>query len=237
MKENKIRGYFPADDHHFCGEEVMKLKEAQQELRFLLDHGYPMQSAVTFVGNHHQLATRQRLALIRAASSSQYLCIRQVKQLEPEQMKDQRVYIDGFNLIITLETALAGGMLFVGQDACIRDLAELRGSYRIIEQTESAIALIRDALTRLNVSSVVFYLDQPVSNSGHLKGKIAEIQWPMPVEAELVRNPDALLKKLPCVVTSDSIILNEAENWFNLTSYIMNQYQIQVRPDRWIDLS
>lgn len=237
MIEKKIRGYFPDDDHSFCKEEVGKLRQAQEELQFLVDRGYSMQSAVTFVGNHHQLTTRQRLALIRSASSSEHLKIRRDRQLNPEEMKDQRVYIDGFNLIITLEAALAGGMLFVGQDSCIRDLAELRGSYRMIEQTERAILLIRDALTLLNVSSAVFYLDQPVSNSGQLKGKIDEVRWPMPAEVELVRNPDALLKKLPCVVTSDSIILNEAERWFNLTAYILTQYHVQVNHDRWIDLS
>jgi len=70
---------------------------------------------------------------------------------------------------------------------------------------------------------VVFYLDQPVSNSGRLRAKILDIDWPVPVTVEITRSPDALLKKLSYVVTGDSIILDECESWFNMTAYILNQ--------------
>lgn len=141
------------------------------------------------------------------------------KRLMPETLKKQTVYIDGFNLIITLEVALSDGMLFIGQDGCIRDLAEMRGTYRLIPQTETAIQMIHDILFAFDVGKVVFMLDEPVSNSGRLKTKIYELDWPIPVEVQIIRSPDAALKRLPCVITGDSIILDSCESWFNMMAY------------------
>ena len=234
MNEIKIRGFVDDDDIAFGLSAIPKLSTAQEELHFLLNRGYPMKSALTFVGNHHQLTVRQSLALVRATASTENLAQRKVKQLK--EIQAHTVHIDGFNLIITLEVALSDGMLFVGQDGCIRDLAELRGTYRLIPQTEKAIALIRDALSNLKVSGAVFYLDQPVSNSGRLKAKIYEIDWPMPVTVDIVRSPDAVLKQLPCVVTSDSIILDACERWFNLTSYVLAHSGLSHKLTRLIDL-
>ncbi|WP_041219291.1 DUF5616 domain-containing protein [Desulfitobacterium dichloroeliminans] len=46
--------------------------------------------------------------------------------------------IDGFNLIIALEVTLSGSIIILGRDGVQRDLAGLRGSYKIIEQTDKA---------------------------------------------------------------------------------------------------
>jgi len=152
-------------------------------------------------------------------------------------MAGQTANIDGFNLIIGLEVALSDGMMFIGQDGCIRDLAELRGTYRLISQTETAIRMIRDALHELQVSKAVIMLDEPVSNSGRLKTKIYDIDWQIPVDVQIIRSPDAALKKLPCVITGDAIILDECENWFNLMGYIIESKEEFKKLSRLINLS
>ena len=53
-------------------------------------------------------------------------------------------------------------------DGNIRDLAGLRGTYKLIDKTDRAIDLIGQELEKLKVSKAVFYLDKPVSNSGRL---------------------------------------------------------------------
>ena len=67
MGQNHIRGLRDDDDRFFDKAQVTKLKTAQAELRYLLDRGYPIKSAGTFVGNHHQLTVRQLLAIVRSA--------------------------------------------------------------------------------------------------------------------------------------------------------------------------
>ena len=223
MDEIKIRGLRDDDDRFFAPAQINKLKTAQEELCYLLGRGYPIKNASTFVGNHHQLSSRQLVAITRSTSSVRNLENRKAKQLSSEKIAGQTVNIDGFNLIISLEVALSDGMLFIGQDGCIRDLAELRGTYRLIPQTEIAIRILCDVLLGLKILDVVFMLDAPVSNSGRLKTKIYDIDWPMPVNVQIIRSPDAALKQLPYVITSDSIIIDECVSWFNLLEYILKE--------------
>ena len=146
--------------------------------------------------------------------------------------KDGCLNIDGFNLIITLEVAISGSPILLGKDGVYRDLAGLRGTYRIIDKTDTAISLIGKTLQELSVPMVKFYLDSPVSNSGRLKTKILEYseQWGMPVEVDLIPNVDAVLAGKERIVTGDSIILYECKSWFNLSRKIIEEH-IQ---DAWV---
>ena len=57
----------------------------------------------------------------------------------------QELWIDGFNLLILIESALAGGIILIGRDGCCRDLAGLHGTYRDVAETRTAAELIRAA--------------------------------------------------------------------------------------------
>ena len=102
--------------------------------------------------------------------------------------KDGCLNIDGFNIIITLEVALSGSPILLGKDGVFRDLAGLRGTYRVIDKTDTALNLMGKTLQELHVPMVKFFLDSPVSNSGRLKSKILKnsTQWGIPVEVELI---------------------------------------------------
>ena len=109
-------------------------------------------------------------------------------------------------------------------DNTIRDLAELRGTYRLIDKTDTAIALIGESLQSMEVSGVVFYLDAPVSNAGRLKTRIIDIlsRYNFTVTVEIVENPDTVLKTKAYVVTSDAVILDNCISWVNLGSKIIS---------------
>ena len=218
------RGYSPNDQKEFGGKAVDILLKAGRDVRYLLNQGYPVKGATTFVGNHYLLSERQRLALARAVSSDKSLEIRknkEIKNVQPESV----VYIDGFNTIITLEVALSDSLLLKCMDGTIRDLAALRGTYRLIDKTETAIMLIGKVLEESRVGKAVFYLDAPVSNSGRLKQRIIELlsQFTFEVEVEVINNVDSVLEKLDHVITSDAIILDKCESWINLNARIMEK--------------
>ena len=65
----------------FGSKAVEKLNAAGQELVFLLNWGYDVKSASTFIGNHHLLSERQRLALARITSTKAALMERRRKEL------------------------------------------------------------------------------------------------------------------------------------------------------------
>ena len=136
------------------------------------------------------------------------------------------VNIDGFNTIITLEVALSGSLLVKCMDGTVRDLAALRGTYRLIDKTAQAISLIGKTLEQYGIGKAVFYLDAPVSNSGRLKEQIQTVlaQAPYEVRTEVIHNVDTTLEKLGNVITSDAIILDKCGSWINLNSRIIEEY-------------
>jgi hypothetical protein len=219
-----IRGFDPEDQKWFSAKNLKKLGIVQEEIQWLLDRGYPINPVLDFVGNHHQLSSRQRIALFRATASQCQYNQRAAHMLPLTAAKDGELFIDGFNLIITLEVALSGGLLILGNDGVLRDLAGLRGTYQLIEQTDEALKLLGEFLDQLKVPKATFYLDAPVSNSGRLRQKILAhaVNWSFPIEVKLVPSADPVLSQMERVVSGDSIILDHCRSWFNLSKAIID---------------
>lgn len=232
MDRRKIvkRGYVPSDQKEFTGIQLEHLKEAAKDTRYLLERGYAVKNATTFVGNHYMFSERQRLALARSVSCKEDVEKRKEKLIVKE-AKGMTVHIDGFNTIISLEVALSGSLLFRCSDGTIRDLAGLRGTYRIIDKTEQAVHLILNRLQELEIGEAIFYLDAPVSNSGRLKALILQIadEYDFDVSVEVINDVDRVLEKLPGVISSDAIILNKCKSWINLVPAIVSELS-----DTWV---
>lgn len=229
------RGCVETDKIEFNDKNLNLLKHAQQDICFLLDRGYEINKVIEFIGNQFLFSARQRLALKRALSSSLDIKRRKEHQLK-EDYENAVIHIDGLNLIITLEVALSGSTLLHCMDGTIRDLAGLRGTYKLIDKTDAAIELIGKRLKEMNIEKAIFYLDSPVSNTGRLKVRILEMlsTYDFDVEVILVPNADVILKSLDNVVTSDGIILNTCESWINLAYEIIKEYLPHVN---YIDFS
>ncbi len=231
------RGAHPADATLFHSEQLPKLRVAVSELSWLLSRGYNMTSALKLVGDRHGLRERQRLAVLRSSCPDESKLRRQQHHVAIEQLRNQPIVIDGFNLLITIEAALSKGPLLVGVDGCIRDLSSVHGSYRSVEETNHAITMIGEVLEELGVASVVWLLDRPVSNSGRLASRINEFAreqgWPWNVD--VVFNPDSeIVASSSIAVTSDATILDHVNRWTDLKSYLL----AKRIPEAWLlDLS
>ncbi|WP_455715700.1 DUF434 domain-containing protein [Anaerosporobacter sp.] len=221
------RGYHKEDEHEFKGEEKEKLEKAAYELYFLLNQGYHIKHAATFIGNHYMFSERQRLALVRSISSYEDCKNRLCKQITKSD-DINTVHVDGFNTIITLEVALSGCPIFRSLDGTIRDLAGLRGNYRIIDKTEKAVHLICKWLVSKEIKEVNFYFDSPVSNSGRLANLVNEIASIYEIQAQtcVIPEVDQTLEKLANVITSDAIILNKCISWINMNADIIEQMNV-----------
>lgn len=224
------RGFVPNDIKEFSGIQLEHLQEAAKDTQYLLERGYAVKNVTTFIGNRYMFSERQRLALARSVSPRTDIQKRQEKRIEKE-AKGMTVHIDGFNTIISLEVALSGSVLLQCSDGTIRDLAGLRGTYRIIDKTEQAVRLIFDRLQELGIREAVFYLDAPVSNSGRLKSLILQMAeaYTFAVSVQIINDVDRVLEKLPGVISGDAIILNKCESWINLVSAIVAEL-----PETWV---
>ena len=231
------RGPHQQDAKCFGEAQLGRLKTAADELAWLLSRGYSMGASNELVGDHHQLTSRQRLAIARVVCEEEQVEERQAKQVPLSLLKEKTVVIDGFNLLITIETALGGGAIFNCMDGCCRDLSAVYGSYKIVAETREAITLIGRTLEKGSPRKVVWLFDRPVSNSGRVAEAVREAgeehNWPF--EAETTDSTDALLSRSSDIVIScDSAILERAQNWCNLACETITQ---QI-PGAWmIDLT
>lgn len=226
------RGAHPEDPRLFGAAVLPRLRAACEELSWLLGRDYRLEPALRAVSEHHQLDTRQRLAVQRSACSPGQQAERRRRSLPPEQAAGVPWAVDGFNLIITLEVALSGGVLLRGRDGALRDLAGLRGSYHLIDETTAAIALLGEAVRRYRPTRLQIWLDAPVANSGRLRSRIAEhaADWPAVPEIELVPDADRDLCGRSGVVSSDSVVLDACATWLNLASWLVGEHV----PSAWI---
>lgn len=201
------------------------LRRAVAELSWLLTRGYSMKAALKLVGDHHALTDRQRLAVSRASCSDQSKARRAETKVPLESINGEDLIIDGFNLIITVEAALSGGLVINCRDGCQRDLSSVHGSYRSVSETERAIELIGESLATLEPKSVVWLLDRPISNSGRLAKRIRDVAlergWDWTVET--VFSPDTeIVSSGKIVVSSDGPLLNRMDRWVDFNRHVID---------------
>ena len=220
------RGPHPQDARLFDEPAVARLRQAVDHLCWLLSRGYVTPSALKLVGDRHRLTARQRAAVARCACSDADLVRRRERRVAAETLNGRPLWVDGYNVLTTVEAALAGGVILAARDETHRDMAAMHGSYRKVSETLPALDLIGRALSSLGVSQCTWYLDRPVSNSGRLKQIIlsmaTENGWPWAVE--LVADPDAILSDSDCTVaTADSGILDRCNTWLNLAQKVVSE--------------
>jgi len=229
---NRNRGKNTSDDVIFGSQkQVDKLKMAVQDMMYLLSRGYAEKASSELVGNRYRLKTRQIQALRGASASEQQIQHRKDKQLEVSDLKNKILYLDGFNVLILMESLLSGAYIFEGADGCFRDLSGVHGTYKRVNQTQKAVELVAAFFKKAEVQKLIWIFDKPVSNSGRIKKIVLDcaeenkLNW----EAELEFNPDKFLaENSEIAVSSDAWILDHCPKWFNLIAYLIREEDLEV---------
>jgi hypothetical protein len=231
------RGLASKDGQLFGARQLPTLRAATQDLCWLLDHGYASRSATELVGNRHNLTSRQRMAVSRCACSADAEQNRRQREFAPVEVRGRELWLDGYNVLTVLESALSGGVVLPGRDGCCRDIAGIHRRYRKVNETIPVLRMVGETAAEWGVKCCRWWLDKPVSNSGRLKALILETAatagWNMTVE--LVFNPDRILWESEQVIaTSDGVVLDRCRQWVNLTRHVIFERMPQARA---VDLS
>jgi hypothetical protein len=213
------RGPHPEDFRLFAPEAWPVLRQATEDLCWLLSRGYAASSGLKLVGDRYQFVDRQRAALARSACPEEARIQRKSRRVGADQLSGRPLWLDGYNVLTTIEVALGGGVILAACDGTYRDIASMHGTYRKVSETMPALELLGDMTAACCSSEWVWYFDRPVSNSGRLKtimqDMAAERGWPWRVE--LVESPDRVLAVAgEIIATADSVVLDRARAWFNL---------------------
>ncbi|MEN2975020.1 MAG: DUF434 domain-containing protein [Candidatus Caldarchaeales archaeon] len=201
------------------------LIKASDDLRYLLDRGYNKRSAIKLIGDRYILDKDERLILYRAIYSKDEVESVKKKRWDVMMLKDQRVLIDGFNVLNTVEAALRGEELILCDDGVIRDFSQVYGRYRLTQQTLVSISLMIEALEESKVSEACILYESQISRSGEIARQTREIMRLKELNGrvETTKTVDSILSKSDAVVcTSDSVILMKCKRFFDLAAYIIS---------------
>ncbi|RPJ09379.1 MAG: DUF434 domain-containing protein [Spirochaetaceae bacterium] len=190
-----------------------KFRTAVNDFRFLKNRGYSNNSLLNLVGDRYRLSRTARNCLMRGISDRVSSLARKKKVIKPSKVRGMQLWIDWYNVLITVEGYLKGGLLFLSDDGVIRDASAVHGSYRASVVTDPAIQVILDSCMSLFPKEMGIFLDAPVSYSGQMKtlllSVLEELSPGFPISVEVVPSPDYILKSRAGVkASSDSIIMD-----------------------------
>ena len=204
------------------------IQAAAMDFRFLLSRGYPRKPCLDLVGNRYQLTSDQRNLLHRGVFSENDSRSRKKKQVPFSWVSGQKLAIDGYNVLITVEAGLCGRPLVLADDGFIRDISGLSGNFRRTKTTEKALTLILDELKRSK--QILFLFDTPISKSGELAEEVRRRlnEACLPGDAQAVKVPEHILIGFPGIVaTSDTAVIDASEKALDLAGHIL---RTRVRP-------
>ncbi|MCK4797265.1 MAG: DUF434 domain-containing protein, partial [Spirochaetes bacterium] len=147
-------------------------KNAIIDYSYLLEKDYPHKAILKIIGDRYLLTGLQRSILFRGITKKQKAFNRKSKLIYEKKVNNKMLFIDCYNVIITIVSYLSGKFIFIGNDGFLRDTAEAHGKIQKTDILEKSLILLFEYLKTLNLKDAVFFLDSPVSNSKKFANKI-----------------------------------------------------------------
>ncbi len=200
-----------------------RFREAAEDLRYLLSRGYNREGAVKFVGDRHQLTRLERLTLYRAVYDRETADVHRGKMVPVLALKGRKLTVDGYNVLLTVESLLEDRLTVVCDDGFLRDVSGVHGRHRPTEITERALKLILELLQKAKPSQVMFSYDAQVSFSGELAALTQALlrEYGLHGEAHAVVQADVFaLQHGEIVSSSDAVLIGKAKKVVDLVGEI-----------------
>jgi hypothetical protein len=188
-----------------------------------VDRGYPGDSAVRYVSDHHRLPEEQRFILQRTIVSADTALARRAKALQLHDLRGKVVFVDGYNTAITAQSLLDGYPVYLCDDGFLRDT---RGFFRSDKASQVAVGAFFEILGLLaaaGAARVEVLLDQQISRSGELAREVRGMmaKRALPGAARCARDVDHQLKVCGSIIaTSDGNVIDAASSVIDLPGEI-----------------
>ncbi|MCS7099029.1 MAG: DUF434 domain-containing protein [Sulfolobales archaeon] len=189
--------------------------EAARDYKYLLNRGYPQKASLDFVSANYKLTRSERALLLRCVHRD--VDSEAVKKKTVRDAHGLELVIDGYNVILTVVSAIEGLQIFLCDDGFIRDL---RSSYvknfetpKIVE----AVKYVAKAIDELKVKDVLIVLDKNVSWSAEHADFIRSAYGIKVVAA--AKADIAVIGSGKVISSSDFVILLKSEKAFDLAQF------------------
>jgi len=108
----------------FCLKEELlkeKLLRPARDIRSILRWGYPKFSTIRFVADHFQLSLEERHILTRVIMPPNRIVSRINKKVACTDIKDRNLLLDGYNVLLSVDSLLKKEPMWFCDDGYIRD--------------------------------------------------------------------------------------------------------------------
>lgn len=191
-----------------------KLVDAIKDTRFLLKRGYNRESCVRFVGDRYQLNKTERLLLYRGVYDDEHAKSHADKHRATNLIHGKKLAVDGYNVLITIESILLEKDLIFCDDEFVRDLSAIHGKYKQTNLTKCVLKKVVDMITPYTPKETIFFYDAQASMSGELASLTKTIvkEAGLNGDAKAVKQADLeVLKFGEVVASSDAVLIDKAE--------------------------
>ena len=204
--------------------------ETYKDLKYLLNRHYRKKSALDFITNHYGLNSFERNFFGRCVFSDDHLEIVNKKRTDlTEISKSKSIAIDGFNVLITLDSLIDGVAIFC-EDDVIRDLKYQKG-YKLTEKSEETVEIILKSMLNLNLNNFDVYYDEQTSKSGEISKITKNLMEKYSISGEVIlsKKVDFELKHYEFVATSDFHIIKNVIGFLDIPKIVSKNYNLEVK--------
>jgi hypothetical protein len=202
------------------------LFEAARDLRYLLSRGYTRESAIRFVTGRRRVTLRERHVLMRGVYDEVAAESRRRKLLKIDEIRGEIVAVDGYNLLITVESMLDNRLLVQCDDHLTRDISAVFGKHRITARTTQALSMILQTLKVHDPKEVRFMYDKQVSRSGELASKTRELMSELQIRGTArtaLKTDVATLRSGGVTISTDSFVVQKAKRVLDLAGELARE--------------
>jgi hypothetical protein len=171
------------------------------------------------------LEKNERYILSRTVFSSDTSSSRKSKKIPCEKLLDKTILVDGYNVLITLESLLQGERTWIADDSFLRDIQGVFMNHTNDKFTTEAVEKMLSFLSAAKVERVEILLDTQMKNSGDLAAFIRKRMKELLIkgDARTSKHVDHDLKNCPSdyvVATADGVIIDAVKNVVDIPGYI-----------------
>jgi hypothetical protein len=199
------------------------------DIRYLLERGYPRAGAITYVCNHYRLDINIRHVFARVIYTEEMSHARKNWTIECNELAGKEIWVDGYNILIGVESALKGEPVYLCDDGFIRDTRGIFRNYKCSDVTVRAFDSILGQLSHCASGKVEFLFDSQISKSGELAKWVGDRMGKAGLigNARTSRHVDYDLKHCGKIVaTSDGTIIDAVKKVVNIQAWVLEELDI-----------
>jgi hypothetical protein len=203
-------------NQNFRCKEKQRTKAAD-DIRYLLERGYHRDIAIRFVADHYKMDKNERYILARTVFSDATASSRKKKKLDIRDLKNRKLLVDGYNVLITLENLLGSEDIWIGDDSFLRDIKGMFKNHSNKDITFQAVEKMLNFIKKSDFECAEILLDMQMKNSGELAAFIRKRMEELSIsgDARTSKHVDFDLKNCEpdyVVATADGVIIDAVEN-------------------------